>query len=83
MVFITNSIIITGTVTNPPVKLMIVSVYLFIIYIFGGIGAYVVVFAISFGMIYYRARWDAKMRKAVDDKEKEYRAKKRGYKQIS
>jgi len=82
MVFITNSIIIMGTVSNPPVKMMIVSLYLFIIYIFGGAVSYVAVFALSFGMIYYRARWDAKMRKEVEAKEREYKAKKRGYKNI-
>jgi flagellar biosynthesis component FlhA len=82
MVFITNSIIIMGTVSNPPIKMLIVSVYLFVIYIFGGVASYVVLFAVSFGMIFYRARWDAKMRKQVEAKEKEYKAKKRGYKNI-
>jgi hypothetical protein len=83
MVFITNSIIIMGTVTNPPVKMIFVSLYLFIIYIFGGIAAYAVVFCVSFSMIYYRARWDAKMRKEVENKEREYRAKKRGFRRIN
>jgi hypothetical protein len=82
MVFISNSIIILGVVTNPPVKMLVVTIYLFIIYMLGGMAAYIIVFVSSIAFIIFRRRYDRKMQREVEDKEKEYMAKKRGTRYI-
>jgi flagellar biosynthesis component FlhA len=67
IVFISNSIIILGTVTNPPVRMGIVTLYLFLIYLIGGWPSYVIAFACSIGMIVYRIRYEAKMKREVEE----------------
>jgi len=83
LVYIANSAIIFVVVTNPLTRTIIISIYLFIIFLFGGTLSYIIVLANSITFIFLRRRHDRKMMQRVEQKLDEYSSRKRWNKKIT